>query len=93
MSDFTVRVVLENANGEDYENLHELLALRGYSREITGDSGRVFKLPDAEYNASKDLTIEELRNEVMGIAAQVKEHYYVLVTKANGRSWYLKVKE
>ena len=93
MSDFTVRVVLHNADGEDYERLHELMAARGYSREITGDSGKIFKLPDAEYNASKDLSVEQLRDEVMEVAEQIKKHYHVLVTQAITRAWYLQIKE
>lgn len=92
MSDFTVRVVLHGANGEDYQNLHDLMEASGYSREITGDDGTVFILPDAEYNTSKDLTVEEVRNEVRGMAAQVKQRYHVLVTQATSRAWYLQFK-
>ena len=92
MAEFTVRIVLENANGEDYERLHELMAARGYSREITGDNGKTYKLPDAEYDANKDSTTQEVRDEVREIAASVKPDPSVLVTKSAGRSWYLTVK-
>lgn len=93
MANFTVRVVLGSANGEDYQQLHELMAASGYSREITGDSGKVYILPDAEYDASKDLTTQEVREEVRAIVSQVKQEYTVLVTRAYSRSWFLKVKK
>lgn len=92
MAYFTVRVQLENADGEDYEKLHELMAASGYSREITGDNGKIFKLPDAEYNASKNATEYEVRDEVKKIAELVKQEPIVLVTKSSGRAWYLSVK-
>lgn len=93
MSDFTVRVVLHSANGEDYQSLHDLMEARGYSREITDNDGTIFILPDAEYNTSKDFTVEEVRNEVKEIAMQVKERCHVLVTQATSRAWYLQYKD
>ena len=92
MAAFTVRVQLEGANGEDYQKLHELMEASGYSREITGDNGKIYKLPDAEYDTSKDATREEIRDQVRKIAASVKPNPSVLVTKSAGRSWYLDLK-
>lgn len=93
MPDFTVRVEIKDADGEDYQKLHERMEAKGYSREITGDSGQVYKLPDAEYQATKNLTTHDVREEVRAIAGSVKTDIRVLVTKSNGRSWYLSVKK
>lgn len=89
MASFTVRVELHKAEPEDYENLHEKMENKGYSREITGDNGKKYKLPNAEYAASKHMTSSEVRDEVIEIAEKVKMDPLVLVTKSEDRSWRL----
>lgn len=88
MSDFTVRVELHNADADDYETLHEKMNAKGYQKEITTD-GKTYKLPNAEYVCSKDLSTSEIRDDVLRIANSVKPKSDVLVTKSSGRAWSL----
>ena len=49
MAKYLVRVELHSATWDDYERLHAEMANRGFSREVTSDSGGTFQLPTAEY--------------------------------------------
>lgn len=92
MARFMVRIELSGANSEDYENLHEKMKLKGYSREIQGDDGTWFYLPTAEYTAIKTSTAPNVRDEVRNIASSVKTDYQVFVSEAANTSWYLNKK-
>ncbi|HGM6983941.1 TPA: hypothetical protein ACKQD1_004953 [Serratia marcescens] len=89
MASFTVRVELHKAEAEDYENLHEKMEAKGYSREITSSDGNRYKLPDAEYVADKNMTASQVRDEVVEISSKVKSNPGVLVTKSESRAWRL----
>ncbi|MBH2810150.1 type V toxin-antitoxin system endoribonuclease antitoxin GhoS [Serratia liquefaciens] len=89
MASFTVRVELHKADSEDYENLHEKMKAKGYNREIVDSAGKKYKLPSAEYTATKNMTSSQVVNEVVEIAAKVKPNPDVLVTKSDGRAWQL----
>ncbi|WP_115116577.1 hypothetical protein [Serratia marcescens] len=89
MASFTVRVELHKAEAEDYENLHEKMEAKGYSREITSSDGIRYKLPDAEYVADKNMTASQVRDEVVEIYSKVKSNPGVLVTKSESRAWRL----
>ncbi|MEM5024532.1 hypothetical protein WJT80_09275 [Enterobacter roggenkampii] len=88
MAKFTVRVELHDADSNDYENLHEKMAAKGYSREITAD-GKTYQLPTAEYVSEKNLDVTAVRDEVKKIAKAVKPAPDVLVTESDGRAWSL----
>lgn len=49
MSMYMTRVELHNANGQDYEVLHEAMARKGFSRKIVANDGLEYDLPTAEY--------------------------------------------
>ncbi|AOM40407.1 type V toxin-antitoxin system endoribonuclease antitoxin GhoS [Xenorhabdus hominickii] len=88
MTKFTVRVELHNAISKDYENLHEKMERAGFKRTITTKSGKVYRLPDAEYSISKDKTTDEIRDLAHDTAKKVKSNPSILVTKSDGdRSW------
>ncbi|MDX7992614.1 hypothetical protein [Xenorhabdus littoralis] len=89
MADFTVRVELHKANADDYELLHEKMDAKGYSKEISLSSDKKYKLPSAEYVATKNKTTSEVRDEVVKIASSVKKNPNVLITKSAGRAWCL----
>jgi hypothetical protein len=44
MALFTTRVELHNASYSDYETLHAAMERRGFSRRITSDSGKTYRL-------------------------------------------------
>ena len=89
MARYIVRVELRGTDSEDYENLHEKMKAKGYSREIQDGNGTWFNLPTAEYTTVKTSTAYNVREEVRGIASSVKQSYYVLVSEAADTSWYL----
>jgi len=89
MARFIVRVELRDANSEDYENLHEKMKAKGYSREIQDANGTWFYLPTAEYTALKNSTARAVRDEVRDIACSIKPLNYVLVSESADTSWYL----
>jgi hypothetical protein len=89
MPQFTTRVELHYANGDDYSKPHAAMEKRSFSRWIMSDKGIYHALPTAEYDRSGySLTIQEVLNDAKAAAAEVKQSYCVLVTEANGRMWY-----
>ncbi len=89
MARFIVRVELRDANSEDYENLHEKMKAKGYSREIQDANGTWFYLPTAEYTTLKTSTAQAVREEVRDIAFSIKPLNYILVSEASDTAWYL----
>jgi hypothetical protein len=67
------------------------MAASGYSRTVMGDDGKRYKLPDAEYVASKSIDLNQVRDEVMRIAKTHNHNPAVLVTKSAGRAWFLTI--
>jgi hypothetical protein len=92
MARFTTRVELHgNAVGETYEQLHEAMARRGFTRTITNDStGTTYRLPSAEYNLDANLTKEQVLELARTSATEVWTEFDVLVTKSAGRTWILR---
>ncbi|MAY71033.1 MAG: hypothetical protein CME82_06225 [Halomonas sp.] len=89
MPKFVVRVELRRASSENYEELHEKMQRRGFNREIVGQDGKRYRLPDAEYVTEKDGSAYGIREEVRAIADSVVETNFVLVTQAGEMSWFL----
>lgn len=84
---FTTRVLLHNAESEDYENLHEFMEAEGFTRTIISDSGIEYHLPDAEYNLIGNYTGDTVRTMAKAAANKTKKKNAVLVTPSNGRHW------
>jgi len=61
MARFLVRVELHDAVWSDYEALHTEMADRGFSREVTGENGRTYQLPTAEYVIYSAWELENVR--------------------------------
>ncbi|WP_312546483.1 hypothetical protein [Pantoea eucalypti] len=90
MASFTVRVELRGADWEAYEKLHTKMLSAGYYREVTGYDGLSYQLPDAEYAAEKNITVEQVRDEVINIARSLNFDPGVLVSETVRWSWLLK---
>ena len=87
MEKFTVRVELHKAESDDYEQLHEKMKSKGFSREITGSSGTTYHLPAAEYiYESSTESTGEVAGKVKKIADSIKNNSGVIVTQSAGRS-------
>lgn len=92
MADYTVRIVLHDATATHYQRLHEAMEAAGAKRQIRGDSGILFDLPDGEYVMSNSLTAVRLRDAVVDIATAVKAEPSpsVLVTETLSWAWMLR---
>lgn len=89
MADYTVRVELHKASGDDYAELHEEMERHGYKREITTARG-TWRLPTAEYNLEgSSMETSEVRDQALEIAKSIKSKPtpWVFVTQSQGRSW------
>ena len=73
MSNFIARIVLHKSTDEsNYDLLHEDMEGIGYLRQITGDSGKTWKMPPAMYVRYTEADIE---NEREAIATVVRRHW------------------
>lgn len=87
MASFTTRVELHSATYSDYETLHAAMERRGFSRLITSDDGKTYKLPLAEYDRTGNLTREQVLDSARAAAAETGRGNAVLVTESVGRMW------
>ncbi|HIF9285254.1 TPA: hypothetical protein ACX6SX_000974 [Photobacterium damselae] len=88
MASFTVRMVLHDADWEDYNKLYEEMNKEGFSEEISSDDGTAYELPDGEYTISGNLTKSDVLSKAKNAASKTGEKYAVLVTQSSGRTWY-----
>lgn len=88
MASFTTRVVLHDAEWEDYDELHQYLANAGFARTVTSDKGTTYHLPEAEYDFSGNIARSDVLDMVKSAAARTGKRYSVLVTESAGRTWY-----
>lgn len=88
MAAFTVRVVLYNADSDDYEELYEYMDSEGFDKTITSNKGVTYQLPDAEYNYEGSISRSDVLNKAKSAAAKTQNRFSVLVTESNGRIWH-----
>jgi hypothetical protein len=88
-SNFTVRVELHDAKTwQDYENLHNQMALEGFGRTIRGDDGVTYELPSAEYVMTGDFTIKQVLEKAKRAAAKTGKKFAVLVSETLRWMWF-----
>jgi hypothetical protein len=87
MANFTVRVELHQAQGTDYDSLHAAMEQKGFSRLITGDDGKTYHLPWAEYTGSANLSAAQVRDIARSAADTTGKNNGVLVTESVSRAW------
>ncbi|WP_374469701.1 hypothetical protein [Phenylobacterium sp.] len=86
MADFTVRVQLDEE--DDYGELHDAMALAGFTRTIIAMSGTTYDLPWAEYNlVGSARTARQVADEVYRLAAGLNPEPMVFVTQSVRRTW------
>lgn len=72
MTNYTVRVELHDADdGNEYDELHEAMRLKGFSRSININGNR-YKLPSAEYSMVSDLSGTEILKKAEAAANSVQ---------------------
>jgi hypothetical protein len=88
MAQFTVRVELHNANGDDYNVLHTAMESEGFSRFITSDQGTRYHMPWAEYDgASSTLSRLQVLTAAQRADNRTGRTHGILVTESAGRTW------
>jgi hypothetical protein len=90
MANFTVRIELHGASGEEYEKLHTAMEKAGYRRYMSGTAnGRpgIWQLPTAEYDfTSSTMSAYEVRDHAKAIADRVKAGAWCLATEVASRA-------
>jgi hypothetical protein len=88
MPQFTTRIELHRATGEDYSRLHPAMEQRGFSRTIVGADGATYVLPTEEYERNgADLTPGQVHNDAWGAASSVATTFSILITEASSIRW------
>lgn len=87
MAKFLVRVELHGAAWDDYEALHAEMDDRGFSREVTGDDGRAYQLPTAEYVIHTDLGLEDVRTLAAEAAQTIGRKFGVIAAEYSRSAW------
>ncbi|HEM8306957.1 MULTISPECIES: DUF2622 domain-containing protein [Providencia] len=87
MAMFIVRVELPNADYSDYQRLYDLMEGYGFTKQITGDDGVQYDLPDAEYYYNGTYDIEAVSSTAFKVAKSVRTNAKVLVTEAERIKW------
>jgi hypothetical protein len=93
MADFTVRVELHGATGDDYEKLHAAMTAANYRRYVPGTmangSTGIWALPTAEYDCTGavNATAYTIRDQAKAIADRIKPGAWCLVTEVANRAW------
>ncbi|PWI80325.1 DUF2622 domain-containing protein [Enterobacter sp. CGMCC 5087] len=89
MAKFTVRVELRDSKDADYDELHEKMKSKGFSRTVRmTDSGEVLVLPNAEYSYESDTKDKAAVGELAeSVAEKIRKNPKIMVTKSGGR-WY-----
>jgi hypothetical protein len=90
MATFTTRVELRGlAKKQDYAALSKAMLQAGFRRTVINEQGKVYQLPEAEFDLVADKSCVEVRDLAASIAAHVWRNYLVLVTEVAQRSWLL----
>ncbi|MBL3524159.1 type V toxin-antitoxin system endoribonuclease antitoxin GhoS [Serratia plymuthica] len=90
MADYVARVELFDADGENYETLHEKMKSLGFKREVTYSDGSVYNLPIGTYHGSSNSTSEALRDAIGNIGSPLSSKKpAVFVAKIDGWAAYL----
>ena len=87
MAQFTVRIELHDAQWPDYDAFHAAMERQGFSRLISGDDGRTYQLPWAEYDGAANLTSMQVLGAAQTAANSTGKKNSVLVTEAKNRAW------
>lgn len=87
MASFTTRMVLHDADWDDYSSLYDAMGVEGFTDIITSDDGISYKMPDGEYNISGSYTRSEVFEKAKRAAEKTNKEYAVLVTESKGRNW------
>jgi len=85
---YIARVELHDANGDDYETLHDSMANRGYGRTIVGDNGSTYQLPTGTYvTPETDATLVTAHNAAKEAADETGKSSAIIVASYVSARW------
>jgi hypothetical protein len=88
MAKFTTCVRLKDASPEAQRILDAEMENQGFSRTVEASDGRLYAMPDAEFDFNGDLerkdVLEKAKTAVMKTGARAS----ILVTESKGRTWH-----
>lgn len=88
MASFTVRIVLHDANWDDYNNLYDEMSKEGFTDEISSGDGTTYEMPGGEYDISGTLTRSDVLVKAKSAASKTSKKYAIFITQSSGRTWY-----
>ena len=89
MHSFTVRVELTPSAGANYALLHTAMERNNFRRTITADDGRVYRMPEAEYDIIGNFDRTQVLNMAAAAMQSINLTGHILVTQSAGRTWRL----
>jgi hypothetical protein len=88
MAQFITRIELRGQPPEaDYDRLHALMEVAGFSRTIQGYDGQRYRLPTAMYVSWAESTAIGVRDLASSVAAQIGHPYWTLTVRADDIAW------
>jgi hypothetical protein len=88
MTRFTTRIVLHDADLDDYAALQEHMAAEGFARTLLAKDGTSYLLPHAEYDFRGKLSKQKVLEKAKAAAAHTGKTPAILVTESAGRAWF-----
>lgn len=85
---FIVRVeLLDGPKIENYHALYQAMSSAGFSDEIRGSDGALYKMQPGEYQRDAQITLGQARDSVIAAAANSGKPASVFVTQAADAAW------
>lgn len=86
---YTVRVVIKDGSFADYALLWDRMGRKGFTDEIRGDNGVVYKMPPGEYDLPESvLDTVQVREIAKEAASSTGREHAIFVTEAASRAWF-----
>jgi hypothetical protein len=88
MTQFITRVELHHASTyEDYNTLHTAMGKEGFARTVTGDDGKRYHLPTAEYWYVGAVSTADVLAKAKRAAATTRKTFGVIATESKNSAW------
>jgi len=88
MANYIARVELHRATQDDYEELHNSMRQRGFSRMIRGSDGKDYHLPTGTYVArNTNASQADALNQAGNAALETGKQSSIIVADWDSASW------
>ncbi|HXP67887.1 MAG TPA: type V toxin-antitoxin system endoribonuclease antitoxin GhoS [Candidatus Dormibacteraeota bacterium] len=88
MANYIARVELHKASDDDYEELHDEMSKRGFTRTIKGDNGSTYHLPTGTYAvANSSVMLQTACDAAIEAAKETGKAYSLIVADWGSAQW------